>query len=41
MERSAKVERFERIRSEYEFGVGSIKGVATKLGVHRRMGGRR
>ena len=37
MERRAKVELFERIRKEYEFGIGSIKGVATKLGVHRRM----
>ncbi len=26
-----------RIRREYEFGVGTIKGVARKLGVHRRM----
>jgi transposase len=33
----AKVELFEQIRREYEFGVGSIVGVATKLGVHRRM----
>jgi hypothetical protein len=37
MERRAKVELFEQIRREYEFGVGSIKGVARKLGVHRRM----
>ena len=37
MERRAKVELFEQIRREYEFGVGSIKGVAAKLGVHRRM----
>jgi transposase len=37
MERRAKVELFERIRREYEFGIGSIKGVAAKLGVHRRM----
>jgi len=37
MERRTKVELFERIRREYEFGVGSIKGVAAKLGVHRRM----
>jgi hypothetical protein len=34
---SAKVELFEQIRREYEFGVGSIIGVAKKLGVHRRM----
>jgi transposase len=31
------VELFEEIRREYEFGVGTIKGVARKLGVHRRM----
>lgn len=37
MERRAKVELFEQIRREYEFGVGTIKGVAHKLGVHRRM----
>jgi hypothetical protein len=28
---------FEEIRREYEFGVGTIKGVARKLNVHRRM----
>lgn len=33
----AKVELFEEIRREYEFGVGTIKGVARKLKVHRRM----
>lgn len=32
MERRAKVELFEQIRREYEFGVGTIKGVAAKLG---------
>ena len=37
MERRAKVELFEQIRREYEFGVGTIKGIAAKLGVHRRM----
>ena len=37
MQRRTKVELFEQIRREYEFGVGSIKGVARKLGVHRRM----
>jgi len=37
MERRAKVELFEQIRREYEFGIGTIKGVANKLGVHRRM----
>ena len=33
----ASVELFETIRREYEFGVGSIAGVARKLGVHRRL----
>ena len=37
MDWSAKVELFEQIRREYEFGVGTIAGVAKKLGVHRRM----
>ena len=37
MKRRVKVELFEQIRREYEFGVGTIKGVAHKLGVHRRM----
>jgi transposase len=31
------VELYEQIRREYEFGVGTIAGVAKKLGVHRRM----
>jgi hypothetical protein len=31
------VELFERIRREYEHGVGTIRAVAKKLGVHRRM----
>ena len=35
--RRASVELFEEIRREYEFGVGTVKGVARKLGVHRRM----
>jgi transposase len=33
----SKVELFEQIRREYEFGVGTIAGVAKKLKVHRRM----
>src|SRR5215467_7665684 len=37
MERKAKVKLFEQIRREYEFGVGTIRGVAHKLKVHRRM----
>ena len=28
---------YEEIRREYEFGVGTIRGIARKLGVHRRM----
>ena len=35
--RKRKVELFEQIRREYEHGAGTIKGVARKLGVHRRM----
>ncbi len=31
------MELFEEIRREYEFGVGTIAGVAKKLKVHRRM----
>lgn len=37
MDWRAKVELYEQIRREYEFGVGTIKGVARKLGVHRRL----
>jgi transposase len=31
------VELFEQIRRDYEFGMGTISGVAKKYGVHRRM----
>jgi len=31
------VELFEEIRREYEHGPGTVKGVARKLGVHRRL----
>lgn len=31
------MELFEEIRREFEHGVGTIKGIARKLGVHRRM----
>jgi transposase len=31
------VELFEQIRREYEYGEGTINGVARKLGIHRRM----
>ena len=37
MDRRARVELFAEIRREYQFGVGTIKGVARKLGVHRRV----
>lgn len=37
MDWRAKVELFEQIRREYEFGIGTIQGVAKKFGVHRRM----
>lgn len=32
-----RVELFEQIRREYEFGVGTISGVSRKLQVHRRL----
>ena len=37
MNRRQKVELFEPIRREYEFGIGTIAGVARPLGVHRRL----
>ncbi|MFL6451766.1 MAG: hypothetical protein ACJ746_29460 [Bryobacteraceae bacterium] len=37
MDWRAKVELFEEIRMEYEFGIGTIAGAAKKLRVHRRM----
>jgi ActR/RegA family two-component response regulator len=37
LNRRKDVELFETIRREYAFGVGTIKGVARKLGIHRRM----
>ena len=37
MDWNAKVELFEQLRREHEFGVGTIAGVAAKFGVHRRM----
>ena len=33
----AKLELFEQLRREHEFGVGTIAGVAAKFGVHRRV----
>ena len=35
--RKANVGLFEEIRREYEFGLGTIQGVARKFGVHRRL----
>jgi transposase len=35
--RKATVELFEEMRREYEFGAGTIQGVARKFGVHRRL----
>jgi transposase len=37
VDRRTKVELFEQIRREYEFGEGTIKGLARKFKVHRRM----
>ena len=37
MDRRAKVELFEEIRREYEHGGGTIRGIARKLGIHRRL----
>jgi hypothetical protein len=37
VDRRAKVELFEQIRREYEHGEGTIRGIAKKLGIHRRM----
>jgi transposase len=34
---TASVELFETLRREYEFGVGTVQGVARKFGVHRRL----
>jgi hypothetical protein len=36
MDRREKVELFEQLRREFEFGVGTVSGVASKFGVHRR-----
>ena len=37
MDRRAKVELYEQIRREYEHGGGTIRGIAKKMGIHRRM----
>jgi phage shock protein PspC (stress-responsive transcriptional regulator) len=31
------VDLFEQLRREHEFGIGTVAGIAAKLGVHRRM----
>jgi transposase len=33
----AKMDLFEQLRREHEFGIGTIAGVAAKFGVHRRV----
>jgi predicted secreted protein len=33
----AKVDLFEQLRREHEFGIGTIAGAAAKFGVHRRV----
>jgi len=33
----AKLDLFEQLRREHEFGIGTIAGVAAKFGVHRRV----
>lgn len=37
MDWKAKVDLFEQLRREHEFGIGTIAGVAAKSGVHRRV----
>jgi hypothetical protein len=37
MDRRRQVELFEQIRREYRFGVGTVRGVAKRLGVYRGM----
>jgi hypothetical protein len=37
MDRRRKVELFEQIRREYRLGIGTIRGVAKRFGVHRRI----
>lgn len=36
MDRRTKVELFEQIRREYEFGIGTVLGIASRFGIHRR-----
>jgi hypothetical protein len=35
--KATKLDLFEQLRREHEFGVGTVAGVAAKFGVHRRM----
>jgi transposase-like protein len=37
VDRRAKIELFEQIRREYEHSGGTIREIAKKLGIHRRM----
>ncbi len=37
MDWNARVDLFEQLRREHEFGIGTVAGVAAKFGVHRRM----
>ena len=37
MDWRAKLDLFEQLRREHEFGVGTVAGVAAKFGVHRRL----
>ena len=37
MDWKVKVELFEQLRREHEFGIGTVAGVAAKFGVHRRL----
>ena len=37
MDWKAKVDLFEQLRREHEYGIGTIAGVAAKFGVHRRV----
>jgi len=37
VDRRAKVELYEQIRREYEHGGGTIRGIAKKMGIHRRL----
>lgn len=38
VDKTAKVERFEQIRREYDHAGGTRRGIARKLGIERRIG---